>query len=268
MPARSDFQERQEETIQKSFSVDPSGHDNRLEVDNVNGSIEVIGSTSGKIELVVNEVIRAESKEKLEKARKEVTLDATQEGGLVKLYVNGPFRCHCDDGCEGWRERGYSVKMDFHLQVPAAIAVNLKTVNEGHILVRNVTGGYSLRNVNGDIEMDDATGSGQVRTVNGKLKVGFRENPHESSDFKSLNGNIDLSFAKNLAADFRFKTLNGRVFSDFPMTALAPRQGEAARTNGKFVFRADRSTGGRVGSGGPEINVENLNGNISILERQ
>jgi hypothetical protein len=34
----------------------------------------------------------------------------------------------------------------------------------------------------------------------------------------------------------------------------------------KVVFRADRYTGVRVNSGGPEIKVENLNGDIRILE--
>jgi len=40
------------------------------------------------------------------------------------------------------------------------------------------------------------------------------------------------------------------------------------RRNGKLVFRTDRYTGGRVGSGGPEIKLENLNGDIRVLERR
>jgi hypothetical protein len=34
----------------------------------------------------------------------------------------------------------------------------------------------------------------------------------------------------------------------------------------KTVFRADRYTSVRVNAGGPEIKVENLNGDIRILE--
>ena len=34
----------------------------------------------------------------------------------------------------------------------------------------------------------------------------------------------------------------------------------------KVVFRADRYTGVRVSSGGPEIKMETLNGDIRILE--
>src|SRR5215472_1613692 len=146
---------KDQETIRKSFSL-PAG-ERSLEVDNVTGFIEVTGSQTDQVQLVVNKTLRAESKEKLEKARKEVTLDITQEGGALKLYVNGPFRCNCcgcHDGC--WHSdghEGYSVRMDFQLQVPHNIALRLKTVNGGHVQVKDVTGNYSVHNVNGGIEM-------------------------------------------------------------------------------------------------------------------
>ena len=41
---------------------------------------------------------------------------------------------------------------------------------------------------------------------------------------------------------------------------------DAERKNGRFVYRSDRYTGGRAGSGGPEIKLENLNGDIRVLE--
>jgi hypothetical protein len=44
------------------------------------------------------------------------------------------------------------------------------------------------------------------------------------------------------------------------------RAAQEERHGEKFVFRADRYTGVRIGAGGPEIKVENLNGDIRILE--
>lgn len=260
---------REEETIRKSFTL-PAG-ERSLEVDNVTGFIEVTGSQADQVQVVVNKVIRAESKDRLEKARKEVTLDITQDGGSLKLYVNGPFRCNCcgcNDGCTHFdRDDGYSVRMDFQVQVPQNIAVKLRTVNGGHVRVKDVTGNYSVRNVNGGIEMENVAGSGSARTVNGGVKVVFRENPRENSNFASINGSIDLYFARNLSADFRFKTMNGGIFTDFPMTSLPAQATRSERRDGKFVFRTDRFTGGRVGAGGPEIKAENLNGSIRVLER-
>ena len=129
-------------------------------------------------------------------------------------------------------------------------------------------GDFSVRNVNGEIEMSEVAGSGSARTVNGGVKVTFRENPRANSEFASLNGSVELQFAKNLSADFRFKTLNGAVYTDYSLTALPERPPVQERRNGKLVFRTDRYTGGRVGSGGPEIKLENLNGDIRVLERR
>jgi hypothetical protein len=256
---------RDEEKIQKSFTLPAAGHKS-LEIDNVWGSIEVVADTTDKVELTVARTNQAESKEKLERAKKEVTLDVTQEEGALKLYVNGPFRCQCDDCRHSRDDEGYRVKMDFKVHVPRDIDIKVKTVNEGRVKVSNVNGSFVVRNVNGDIEMDNMAGSGTARTVNGPVIVSFRQNPRENSEFKTVNGNVELRFAHDLSADFRFKTFNGGIYSDFPVTALPVHAIQAEHKGGKVVYRADRFTGARVNAGGPEIQVENLNGDIRILE--
>jgi hypothetical protein len=256
---------RDEEKIQKSFTLPAAGHKS-LEIDNVWGSIEVIADTTDKVELTVARTNQAESKEKLERAKKEVTLDVTQEEGALKLYVNGPFRCQCDDCRHSRDDEGYRVKMDFNVHVPRDIDIKVKTVNEGRVKVSNVNGSFVVRNVNGDIEMDNMAGSGTARTVNGLVIVSFRQNPRENSEFKTVNGNVELRFAHDLSADFRFKTFNGGIYSDFPVTALPVHAIQAEHKGGKVVYRADRFTSARVNAGGPEIQIENLNGDIRILE--
>jgi DUF4097 and DUF4098 domain-containing protein YvlB len=260
------FTEHEQEKIEKSFAM-PAGAGRRtLEIDNVWGSIEVMGTTSDQVQLVVNKSIRAESKGKIEQARKDVTLDITQQADALKLYVNGPFRCNCHDCGRSRDDDGYIVKMDFHVQVPRDIDIKIKTVNEGHVSVRDINGSFLARNVNGDIQIYNVAGSGSARTVNGPVKVSFRQNPREASDFNTVNGNIELAFARDLSADFKFKTFNGGIYSDFPVTAL-PVQGMQEEHHGmKVIFRADRYTGARINTGGPQIKVENLNGDIRILE--
>jgi hypothetical protein len=270
----SDYTLHEQEIIRKSFVV---GNAHKvLDVDNIFGSIEVVGGQSDKVELVATKTIYAESQERMEAAKKEVTLDITDQPDLLKFYVNGPFRCNCDcDGgckgdCRGWHhDRGYQVKWDFQLQVPLSLDIRLKTVNSGHISVRNVLGNFWVNNVNGRIELQDVGGgAAHARTVNGGVKVTFKENPKEKSDFSSINGALELTFPRGLSADFGFKTMNGRVYTDFEMTMLPAVPVHADAQNGKFVFRSDRYTRGRVGSGGIEIKAETLNGDIRVLERQ
>ncbi len=259
-----DLPVRDQENIQKSFAM-PAGHKS-LEIDNVWGSIEVIADTTDKVELAVVRTTQAESKDKLERAKKEVTLDITQEEGVLKLYINGPFRCQCDDCRHSRDDEGYRVKMDFKVHVPRDLDIKVKTVNEGRVVVKNTNGSFLVRNVNGDIEMDNVAGSGTARTVNGPVIVSFRLNPRENSEFKTVNGNVELHFAHDLSADFRFKTFNGGIYSDFPVTAMPVHAIEAEHKGGKVVYRADRYTSARVNAGGPEIQIENLNGDIRILE--
>jgi hypothetical protein len=262
----SSFSLKEQETIRRTFNL--TSANKLLDIDNIDGSIEIVGGQSDQVQLVVNKTIRAESKESMEAAKKEVRLDITEQPDLVKLYVNGPFRCNCDDDCGGWRsDRGYSVRLDFQLQVPRALELRLKTVNGGHVTVRDVAGNFSVHNVNGPIDLQNIAGSGNAKTVNGGVKVSFRENPKESSAFATVNGNVELTFAPGLSADFRFKTFNGSVFSDYQFFPLPARNVSRQQRNGKFIFRTDRFTGGRVGSGGPEIKAENLNGEIRVLER-
>lgn len=256
---------RDEEKIQKSFTLPAAGHKS-LEIDNVWGSIEVVADTTDKVEMTVARTNQAESKEKLERAKKEVTLDVTQEEGALKLYVNGPFRCQCDDCRHSRNDDGYRVKMDFKVHVPRDIDIKVKTVNEGRVKVSNINGNFLVRNVNGDVEMENVAGSGTARTVNGPVIVSFRQNPRENSEFKTVNGKIELRFVHDLSADFRFKTFNGGIYSDFPVTTLPVHAIQEERRGGKMVYRADRFTEARVNSGGPEIQIENLNGDIRILE--
>jgi hypothetical protein len=260
------FSEHEQEKIEKSFAM-PAGAGRRtVEIDNVWGSIEVVGTASDQVKLTVNKSIRAESKGKIEQARKDVTLDITQQADALKVYVNGPFRCDCHDCGRSRDDEGYVVKMDFQVQVPRDVDIKVKTVNEGHVSVRDINGSFLVRNVNGDIQIRNIAGSGSARTVNGPVKVSFRQNPREASDFNTVNGNIELAFARDLSADFKFKTFNGGIYSDFPVTALPVQGMQEERHGTKVIFRADRYTGARINAGGPQIKVENLNGDIRILE--
>src|SRR6185437_5257340 len=261
----------EQETITKIIPLPASSGRRSVNVDNVWGAIHVSGADSAQVEFVARKTIRAETKEKLEQAKKEVTLEITQPANGVSLYVNGPFRCQCqccDNGCGSTRERqGYIVKYDFDIKVPRDVDLTVRTVNDGDVTVQNVSGEYSVHNVNGSVDLTNVAGSGTAKTVNGELKVLFRENPQANSSFATLNGDVNLYFLPRLSADLRFKTFNGDVFTDFPMSALPPRQPVEEHQGAKFVFHADRYTGGRVASGGPEIKIETLNGDIHIRER-
>ena len=58
----------------------------------------VVGTTASQVQVVIRKLIHAESQSSLDKAKKEVTLQAVRDDNSVRLYVDGPFRCHGDRG--------------------------------------------------------------------------------------------------------------------------------------------------------------------------
>src|SRR5256885_15648544 len=55
---------KDQETIRRSFTVNAAGSVNKLEVDNIFGSIKVTGIAGDQIQLVVTKTIKAESKDR------------------------------------------------------------------------------------------------------------------------------------------------------------------------------------------------------------
>jgi DUF4097 and DUF4098 domain-containing protein YvlB len=149
------------------------------------------------------------------------------------------------------------------VEAPAGMSLKLSTVNEGDVTVRGAFGDFAVNNVNGGIEMSDIAGSGEAHTVNGKVKVEFAKNPTGPSSFKSVNGELRLSFQPDLSADVQLKTFNGEAWTDFDSSTLPS---EVGHWTGKRYSR-NGSTAIRIGSGGPAISLDTLNGNIYILNR-
>ena len=264
------------ERIQRSFALTGAGP-HRLDIDNVFGSIQVAAHDGNSVELNVTRTLEAATQERLEAARKEVTLDVKEEPSLISLYVDVPFRdCDCNRDADGrrrrngsrWRDRQYEVRYDFVLKVPRQVGLTLSTVNRGDIKIEGTTGDFEVTNVNGGIEMLDIAGSGRVGTINKDVKIVFRTNPSGPSSFKTLNGDVVVSFQPTLAADLRMKTFNGGLFTDFDVTRLPMSVAVAERRNGMSVYRGSQFTGFRAGQGGPEIKLDAFNGDIRVVGSQ
>lgn len=233
------------ESLRRSFT----GH--KLTLDNVSGYVHVTAGGS-TVEVSVAKHIEAESNSALLQAKQEVTLDMSQQGDIVRLYVDGPFRHHGDNG-----HRGYEVYYDYDITVPSNIELDLKTINAGDIVVKGTNGDFNIHGLNGGIEMDQVSGSGTVHTLNGQVKVSFTRNPTKATDFHSLNGSIEVHFQPGLNADLKYSTLNGGVYSDFDVTVA----GDLSKG------MSHRNMQARVGAGGLPLSFDTLNGSIKLYTK-
>ncbi len=253
------------EDIQKTLKFQDSSKSKEVIVDNIFGYIHVEGTSSKDVQLRVHKTIKARTNDRLNIAKKEVTLDISEDGNIIDLYVNGPFRLTDEErGHEERRNPGYAVHYDFTLLVPYQTSLTLKTVTEGDISVKNIVGDFDVNNVNGQIEMTDVSGSGDAHTVNGKVEVSFTKNPSSNCSFKTINGDVKINFQPTLSADFWLKTFTGDAFSDFPISYLPSKPGKESREKGKFVYKSNNTTGLRIGKGGPEIKMDTMTGDILI----
>lgn len=257
-----DWNTETREPFRHNFSADKT-----LEVDNVNGEIRVTGDGGNTIRVEGERVTHARDKAAVDRAKREVTLDVNERDGVAQLYVNGPFRGngHASD-YHGFHDRydadDYEVEYNFNIHVPRETELRLRTVN-GEVKTDQTSGRFDVSGVNGGVDMSAVAGYGKVSMVNGRMEVAFRENPKAETEFHSVNGAIDATFPPNLSADLRLTTVNGSAYTDFDATALA--NGAAAeRRNGRFVYRPDRLSRIRVGSGGPELRFQTVNGDIRI----
>jgi hypothetical protein len=215
-------------------------------LDNVSGTVEVTGYNGRDAVVEIEKRIRAESDDRMEVAKREVKLEVTESAGLLKLLVDGPFRCNCDSW--GARRNGYQVTYDFKVRIPADAK-------------------FDVRTVNGALSMEGIAGAGKAKTVNGGVRVVFAKNPPGAVEVETINGNVDVTLLPGLAADLRMKTLNGGMFTDYDVTPLPSEPVTTERRNGKFVYRTQDAARVRVGGGGPELSFKTLNGNIYVRSR-
>ena len=253
---------REEETIRKTLPL--SGAPMRLLIDNVDGYVHVTGTNGSQVQVTAHKTIRADADSDLQQAKNEVKLTIEEKPGTVSVYYDAPWRCNncCNDGCREHR-RFYNVTYDIDVEVPRAARAVISTVNHGDVRLEGTAGDFDVSNVNGGISMTKVSGSGDVHTVNGPIRVEFAKNPAGASSFKSVNGQLDMFFPSALSADLLFKTFNGQIYSDFD---VAPRATpiETEQKNGRYVYRSNRLQGGRAGQGGPQLSFDTLNGSIRL----
>jgi hypothetical protein len=258
-PAAADIVETRE--LEDSLAV-PGREPLVVIVRNIFGPIQVIAHDRDRVEMHATETIRGDLQADIERARAEVALETQQEPGRVAFRVRhrgSDPNCNC-----GPRFEDYRVEYAIELRVPREAAVEVATINDGDLSVEGVAGDFALSNVNGAVRLIDASGSGSVTTVNGKVEATFERAPTEPTSFKTVNGELDVTFPETLAADLGFATMNGEVFTDFDVETIAATPTQSSTRSGAFVMRISRDSTFRVGGGGPRHSFNTLNGDIYI----
>lgn len=172
----------------------------------------------------------------------------------------------------------WSQSVDINLQVPVGTSLDLNTVNDGDIIVRNVDGELNVENTNGEVHLKDVSGSVVAHALNGDVEVTLhRLDPNRGMSFTSMNGDIDVTLPASTKADIRIKSDNGEIYTDFDLQLGQQMQSKSEEEAGtskdkssKGHKRGRREYGyqsamvGTLNGGGPRLIFETFNGNIYI----
>ena len=171
--------------------------------------------------------------------------------------------------------RSYTHGFDLDIQVPVGTSLELETVNDGDVVVRNVDGEINVENVNGEVTLRDVSGSVVAHALNGDVTVILqRVDPKKEMSFTSMNGNVDVTLPAAVRAAVRVKSDNGEVYTDFDIKLEARAEMRNQETGSKDERPSRGSRGhqygyenvmiGTLNGGGPTLRFQTFNGNIYI----
>lgn len=251
-------------SIQKTYDV-AEADELLVMVNNIFGDVTIEPSKSGKVELDLKIRISANSAKLVEQGKRELKLGEYLAKDSMVFYTKAPFIRDCDEPPfkGGWwnEEIDYSFTYDYTIRIPSNANISAKTVNEGDVVIKGISGTVSAWNVNGGLEIREVGDLRKASTVNGDVTIDFSKSPVEPIDFHTVNGNFKLKFPDDLAAKIYFDTMHGDIYSAFEYRRAAPIVQESRKGT---KYRISSKSGVEIGSGGPVLNFRSINGNVYI----
>lgn len=208
--------------------------------------------------------------------RKDVSLAVTFSGGQRKITTPSGAKTLAGGGAGlEVEERDNRVSVDsdgppspVHIvaRVPRRAKLDLSTVNEGEIAVRDIVGDLQLENVNGPITATNINGSVIAESVNAPIVVGLTAvAPGGATSLSSLNGDITLSLPANVKTELHLDSGRGEVVSDFELDVKPVKPTiERNERRGGVSVRMENIVVANVNGGGPVIRIKTYNGDIKL----
>jgi hypothetical protein len=157
-------------------------------------------------------------------------------------------------------------KVEIIARIPRRASLDLSTVQDGEIVVRNITGGAELENVSGPINVANMSGSVIAETVDGPITVGFAAvGAGGGTALSSLNGDIAVMLPTGAGVELRIDSANGEIDSALELD-LKPSKPMVERNESRegVSVRVEDIVVATINGGGPVVRMTTLNGNIKI----
>ena len=240
--------EKYEATSDETYPLQAGGE---VSLENING--DVVIEVWDRAEVRVEATKTASSPDLLDALKIEV--DASSRA--VRIDTRYPSNRRSDDEWHDHdrpKERRH-MKVEYTLTVPRSAVVNEVELVNGDLLVVGVEGGVEAETVNGNMVVRQSAGDFSLSTVNGGIEL-YADHLASSDavEMETVNGSLDLYLGGSAGADIRAESLNGRISNDFGIEVH----------KGKYV---GSDLNGVVRGGGSRVDLETVNGSISVHSR-
>ena len=233
------------EEFHQTYALSPTG---RIGLENINGGVQI--KVWDRAAVQVDATKKAWRKERLAEARIEV--NSTEDNLRIKTEYpdwNQNFRSGND-------RYDNPATVEYVLTVPRKAALESIELINGSIDIEGAEGSVKASSINGPVNARGLLGDVRLSTINGPLKAIFITlDESRPISLGSVNGPVVLIIPSDANASVRAGTVHGGISNDF---GLKVKHGEYVGHN----------LTGQLGTGGPRIKLENVNGPININHAQ
>lgn len=228
------------ETITKSWPADGI---KRVDVNGVDGSVDVTAGTGNEISLVAH--VRARNFRPDPKKENNGYFITALDGDTLTIGRQHGVRIHSPF----FFFTSHEVEINYELRVPPSVDLALKTVN-GRVATRGTDGGIQATTVNGSLDVE-ASGTREVtlNTVNGPVDAHFTKD-FQGARFKTVNGSVRAILPPSASFACALSQVNGDFEAEFPLTIHS--------------HPGSRRVSGEVNGGRYDLNIVTVNGDIKI----
>lgn len=281
--------ERYTQDFHYSYALQPGG---RLTVDNSNGSVEISGWDQDTVDISgtkyartpeLRDALKIEVEHSADSVRIRTVRPSSRRGNMGAKYVikvprrtqlerivssNGSIHALDVEGPARLRTSNGSVRAE-NLRG----TLDVQTSNGG-IEVQNLEGSASLHTSNGRVRAEDVRGSLEADTSNGGIHVRLLK-PEAGRPIKleTSNGAIELTMENLNQNEIRASTSNGGITVRLPEHIGASLNATASNSSISTEFEVathgaleKHHLEGKIGSGGPMIDLSTSNGGIRLLK--
>jgi DUF4097 and DUF4098 domain-containing protein YvlB len=227
----------------------PLSANGRVSLENLNGNVRIAAWDRGEVQ--VDAIKRAYRRERLSEAKIEVL--ASAEGVRIKTVYPDWDQSFTSDVKGRYNNPAI---VDYTITVPRSSRLESIDLINGSLDVDGVEGDVKASSINGKLAASGLMGITRLSTVNGSLEATFSKlDESKPITIGSVNGNVVLIIPSDANAIVKAGTVHGAISNEFGLDVQ----------HGDYV---GHELYGQLGSGGPRVRLENVNGRITIRHAQ